>query len=466
MSSLPSPDHAPPVGGRGMALVRGYQSEAAARRYAAEPVPSRIAIWLLAGTLLSLVAISTIFTIDRVVVSQYGQVVTTQPTTVLQSLDPSIIRSIDVIGGQRVRAGQVLATLDPTFAAADVTALETQIASLQAVIDRAEAELAHRPYVAPVTGNPVVDAYARLQQQYYLERQQQFTAQAHGFDEQIQQSRAAIAGFTADAAMYGERIAVARTVEGMRQKLQAMSLGTALDTLTALDDTLEVTRSLQADEASIAENRHEMAAASDSRQAFIQEWLGTTTEELVTTRDTLDTAETELNKARRHRDLVRIVAPEDAVVLSIAPLSVGSVLKEGDTLVTLASLRSPMQGDIDIAARDIGFVRPGDPVTVKFDAFQFVEHGAAKGRVLSISDGTFTADPITGTSEDSNGRGTSPYYKAKIGFTEVRLRNVPPDFRLIPGMTLTADIHVGQRSVFMYLVRGLVRGVDEAMREP
>jgi len=63
-----------------------------------------------------------------------------------------------------------------------------------------------------------------------------------------------------------------------------------------------------------------MAAASDSRQAFIQEWLGTTTEELVTTRNTLDTAETELNKARRHRDLVCIVAPEDAVVLNIAQL--------------------------------------------------------------------------------------------------------------------------------------------------
>jgi len=69
-----------------------------------------------------------------------------------------------------------------------------------------------------------------------------------------QQSRAAIMGFTADAVMYGERIAVARTVEMMRQKLQSMSLGTTLDTLAALDDRLEVTRNMQADEASIAEN--------------------------------------------------------------------------------------------------------------------------------------------------------------------------------------------------------------------
>ena len=31
---------------------------------------------------------------------------------------------------------------------------------------------------------------------------------------------------------------------------------------------------------------------------------------------------------------------------------------------------------------------------------------------------------------------------------------------------LTADIQIGTRSVFMYLVRGLVRGINEAMREP
>ena len=41
-----------------------------------------------------------------------------------------------------------------------------------------------------------------------------------------------------------------------------------------------------------------------------------------------------------------------------------------------------------------------------------------------------------------------------------------PGFRLVPGMTLSADIHVGTRSLFMYLMRGVVRGLDESMREP
>ena len=67
---------------------------------------------------------------------------------------------------------------------------------------------------------------------------------------------------------------------------------------------------------------------------------------------------------------------------------------------------------------------------------------------------------------DDNGNPVEPYYKARIEITSVQLKAVPQGFRLIPGMTLTADIQVGTRSVFMYLVKGVVRGVGEAMREP
>ena len=71
---------------------------------------------------------------------------TTQPTAVVQALDAAIIKTINVREGERVKAGDELATLDPTFAAADVEALKLQIASLDATVARCEAELANRPY--------------------------------------------------------------------------------------------------------------------------------------------------------------------------------------------------------------------------------------------------------------------------------------------------------------------------------
>ena len=84
----------------------------------------------------------------------------------------------------------------------------------------------------------------------------------------------------------------------------------------------------------------------------------------------------------------------------------------------------------------------------------------AEGTVSWISEGAFTID------DTNNQPVQSPYYKVRVALTDTNLRNVPPTFRLIPGMTLTADIHIGTRSVLMYLITGAVRGAQEAMREP
>ena len=96
---------------------------------------------------------------------------------------------------------------------------------------------------------------------------------------------------------------------------------------------------------------------------------------------------------------------------------------------------------------------------VKFDAFNFVEHGMANGTLRWISEGAFT-------NEDNGATTQEPFYKARIALTNTDLRDVPEGFRLIPGMTLAGDIHIGTRSILMYIVSGALQGMGEAMREP
>ncbi len=145
------------------------------------------------------------------------------------------------------------------------------------------------------------------------------------------------------------------------------------------------------------------------------------------------------------------------MVLTLAKLSVGSVLKEGDALFTLMPLNTPLEAEARIASRDVGFVRVGDRCTLKIEAFNFIEHGCAEGKVRWISEGAFTTD--------DNGKSAS-LLRLRCGIDDTHFRNVPPNFRLIPGMTMTADIKVGTRSVAMYLLHGVLRGFTESMREP
>jgi HlyD family secretion protein len=441
-------------------IVRLFQSETAEIVEAPEPIRVRAEVFVLAAFVVALMILSVVVRLDRVVTSTGGEIVTTQPTEVVQALDPSIIKTINVRDGERVKAGEVLATLDPTFATADVDALKLQIAGLDAQMARCEAELASRPYTPPQTNDPGAARYGELQQALFVQRKRQYDDQIRAYNAQIAQTQATIAKLENNRSRYADRAKLAREVEKMRATLAAAQVGSRLALLAATDQKTELLRNLESDENSLVESKHQLETTVATRNAFAQQWLAQTSQELVTARNQRDTARQQLEKALRKKDLVRLVAREDSVVLRMAKLSVGSVLKEGDPLLYLAPLNSPVEAEARISPRDVGFIRPGDPVRLKLDAFNFIEHGMVDGKIRWISEGSFTTD-------ERNGQPThEPYYKVRVALTDTNLRNVPDSFRLIPGMTLTADVHIGTRSVLMYLVNGAVRGASEAMREP
>jgi HlyD family secretion protein len=215
---------------------------------------------------------------------------------------------------------------------------------------------------------------------------------------------------------------------------------------------------MEFDHSSLQEAVHQLDGAKADRAAFMQQWFSQISQDLILARNNRDAAVSQLEKAARHQDMVRLMAPERAMVLEVPKLSVGSVLKEGDTLITLVPMNAPVEAEIEVASRDVGFIRTGDPVTMKIDAFNFAEHGTVQGVVKWVSEDAFTTD--------DNGAPTPAYYRVRVKITAIKLIDVPTTFRLIPGMTLIGDVKVGTRALGAYLIGGLVHGVGEAMREP
>lgn len=470
-----------------LALVRTFQSEAAEIGEARVPLVLRFTLIAFAVMIAVLAITTSFFSIDRVVTSTFGQIVTTDPTVVLQPLDPSIIKSIKVQEGEKVKAGQLLASLDSTFAEADVASLRLQLSSLDAEIARCEAELADKPFTFVPGDGPSAQLYADLQRANYNQRKAQFDAQVHAYDEQVAQANATIVRVKNDEKEYSEREKLSVQLETIRSQLVSKQLDSIVNLLQTSDQKTEIRRNLEADENSLVETQHFIESTVATRDAFIQQWYAQDSTQLVTSRNSYDAAKQLLEKAQKHKELVRLEAPDDAIVLRVAKLSVGSVLQQGEPFIELALLRSPVEAEIYIDPRDVGFVRPGDDTTIKLDSFHFVEHGWADGKLRWVSQGTFVAAPqstggtvmpvgtAAGGDAAVSGQNSQPappgssslsFYKARVTLTNVDLKNVPNDVQLLPGMTLTADIHVGTRSLFWYLVRGIVRGFDEAMREP
>nr|WP_166474151.1 HlyD family type I secretion periplasmic adaptor subunit [Bradyrhizobium symbiodeficiens]QIO98803.1 HlyD family type I secretion periplasmic adaptor subunit [Bradyrhizobium symbiodeficiens] len=441
-----------------LTTVRQFQSETDAIREAAEPLVARATLLVLTAFVVAIVAIMCLTRIDRVVSSVGGKIVPVDQITVLQALDPSIIKTIDVREGDQVKTGQLVATLDSTFTAADVHQYKLQIASLETQMMRDKAELDGTVLVFPDRQDEAFKSYADLQGALYDQRDAQYRAQLSSFNSKIDQTKATIQKLERDDERFGQREEIAKKIEDMRSNLAESGSGSKLNLYLSQDQRIEMLRQMDSTHNSLLEAKHTLESLMADRNAFIQQWRAQLSQDLVQTRNNLDNARSSYDKAIKHQDLVRLTAAEPSVVLTMAKLSIGSVLKPGDPFITLMPIGTRLEAEIKLASRDIGFIRPGDRCTIKVDAFNATEHGTAEGKVRWISEGAFTLD------EDN--RPVEAYYKARCSVEQTNFIDVPKNFRLIPGMTLTGDVNVGSRSVAMYLLGGMLRGVKEAMREP
>ncbi len=429
------------------------------------PVPraARGIVWILGSMLLMMMAALGLIKVDRVVTAP-ARVVSKNPTVVLQPLEASIVRSIDVHEGEAVHAGQVLARLDPTFAQADEGALAAQVASLQAQVSRLQAEAAGKPFA--YSG---IDPDLSLQAAIYGQRQSEYNYKLENYTQKINGLVAAIAKVKTDEVGYRDRLEVATNVENMRRDLERMQVGSKLNTLAAMDNRAEMQRNLQGAIDQENSARRDLAAMVAERDGYVQSWHADVSEKLSDASSKLSDARESLNKAQLRRQLVVLRAEKDGTVLTVAKVSVGSVLQSGQQFITLVPSDAPLEVEADIAGRDDGFVHVGDEVALKFDTFPFMQYGMAYGTVRTIS-----ADSFTPQDEQRNptsavplpGNSTDPYYRSRIAIDRVELRGTPTGFHIAPGMPVTADIKVGKRTVLSYLLGRVLPVASEGMREP
>jgi hemolysin D len=412
-------------------------------------------IHLMAGIVALSVVLMAVVKIDRVVTST-GRLVPTQGTLYVQPLDRAIVRQINVHPGDVVKAGQVLAELDPTFAQADATQQREHLTSATATVARLEAEVAGQPYAGGAS------QAEQLQLSIWHQRQDEYRQMLADYDARIESAKAAVKKAEQDVTFFEQRLGFATKVQNMESSLEARGNGSKLKVLNASDTRAETERLLSESRNALIGGGHDLKALTAQRDQAIGKWRGDAGSQLVAARDDLHQTQQTLAKADKVNSMISLKAPEDAVVLEIGSASVGSVVETGGAnakpLFTLVPINGPIEADVDIDSKDVGFIQEGDTVQIKLDAYPFIHHGTAKGAITSISEGSFTQG------EDQQIR--APFFRARVTIDPKPLRDLPAKFRLIPGMTVIGDVLVGRRTILSYLIGGGLRVASEAMREP
>ncbi|HUW81000.1 MAG TPA: HlyD family type I secretion periplasmic adaptor subunit, partial [Acidocella sp.] len=355
-------------------------------------------------------------------------------------------------------------TLNPTYAAASLASLTQQEQGYAAQVAQLQAQENGQPYV----GDPS-NPEAALQVQTYNQQEGQYNFTMQEYEQKISALQTQIAGYNEQVAYYQQRLGIAAHVENMRKDLQKMQVGSKLETLSATDDRVNIQSELSSAESSAQNNEKQLASQIAERDAFNQQWKATISQQLLQAINNLAQAKQQLSEATLNNQLVTLTAPQDAIVQSVAPISVGSVLQPGQTLMDLAPIDAPLTVEADIDAADSGYVHVGNLATIKFATLPFLQYGSAEGKVISISPESF--NPLDQQSAQTSGAPLpgapqSLYYKAKISLDVLNLHNVPPGFRLVPGMPVEADMKIGKRTIISYFLQRMLPVAYNSMHEP
>jgi HlyD family secretion protein len=400
--------------------------------------------------------------VDRVVAAR-GKLVTVDPLMIVQPLETAVIRTIEAGVGDFVKAGAVLATLDPTFTESEQIADRERLASMTAEAQRLEAEIYGESF--PSASVELETKYLKLQAAVYAHRQAEYHAAVAANDADAAKLEASLVTNRNAQAGLEERVKIIIQVEGIRDKLFNLDVGSLLNLLQSRLERLSLTDQLGEKRNQEKELLAQLASAREQKERYINNWVREAGERLTTLQQQISTETQKLANADRRRSLVVLRSPADGVVLELGQRSIGSVAKEAEPLFTLVPRGNKIEAEVDVDSADITRLRIGDPVRVKFDALPFQRHGTITGEVRVITENSFQPDKgPAAPAKDTDGR--PAFFRARITLGPLTLQDVPPDFRLIPGMTTTAEIIIGKRTIISYLLDPVIRLFDEGLREP
>ena len=168
----------------------------------------------------------------------------------------------------------------------------------------------------------------------------------------------------------------------------------------------------------------------------------------------------DLEKLNHRQKLAELRAPADGEVKDLATQTPGAVLAPGTVLMTLVPEGEALVAEVWLANQDAGFVAGGQQAKLKLASFPFQRYGMVDATVIRVS-----ADSSERASEGTRAPGGTYAYRAQLEPLAQELRMGEARHALLPGMQLTAEIKLAERTVLEYLLSPIRKVVSEAGRE-
>lgn len=375
-----------------------------------------LTIWLCAGTVWLFVIWAAYAWIPEIVRAN-GEVISSSRPQIIQNLEGGILADLNVVEGDVVSQGDILARLHDTKFQSSVDELRDQIAALEIRRLRLEAEMAGenefsvKPEHLARSPDIVASEMALLRA-----RQLDFSSRRQGAQRILEQAQAET-----------------ELLENMLKKK-----------VVAL---IEVTRARKV----LADAQVKLDEILTHSELELANKYSDTLKQLATLRQNLRASQDQLNRTV-------LQSPMRGVVNNVSVTTIGGVVRPGEEILQIIPLDEELFVEARVKPENIANIRPGQEATIKLSAYDYTIFGTLKGRVDVISADTFKDERTR--AEDGNA-----HYKVRVRVDIGGLTDKQARIEIRPGMQAQVELHTGEKTVLQYLLKPLYKS-REAFREP
>jgi len=421
--------------------------------------PIRLGLWVLVGGFALFTLWAALAPLDEGVIA-VSRVSSETNRLAIQHLQGGVIRSVAVIEGQQVKAGDLLVELDEASTRANFESIRQNYLAQRAAESRLMAEMEGATALQfhedlRNSDDTVAAQLMAVQKQLFAARRAALAAERAAIGEQIAGYRGQIVGLQQVLDnRRARRDLLSTQIEGVRA-LAADGYAPRNQLLQLEEQATELRGSIADADSQIQRSRNAIAELQARLAQRVQETLTEVSRELSEVRREVQANQEKLVAIRAELGRTRITAPVDGQVVGLAIAGAGGVVGSAQRLMDIVPQQARLVLDAQVPPHVIDRVRAGDPTEVRFSGFSDSPTLMAEGRVLSISSDSVTQEV---------GATTNTFYLARVELTEAGQRALGQR-TMQPGMPAEVLINTGERSLLTYLLHPLTKRIAAAMKE-
>ena len=216
---------------------------------------------------------------------------------------------------------------------------------------------------------------------------------------------------------------------------------------------IELVNNLNAQRSRLNELTAALTQANEDYRYYVESFRRDVLDQLRTASDNVAQLSFEVAKSKERQAFTAIHSPVEGTVQQLQTYTIGGVVTTAQPLMVIVPREDNLEIDAMISNKDIGFVRAGQDVVIKIEAFPYTRYGYITGKVKTISFDAIQDEKL------------GPVFATTITMDRNQLTVDGKQINLMAGMAVSAEIKTGKRSVMDYLLSPLKTTIDESMRE-